>query len=129
MSDQKKEHRRLHKSFIGKNISDITGIGWMLSEDQRDLLKKYGAWMEALVSGKIEAYTVQQKEFIARVKDKKEPFTIFDFTWRSVIEARKKRAENTENKIESMVIKSCNQCGKTYRNCLCSSGSTFPGRI
>lgn len=45
------------------------------------LIKRYGAWMEALASGKIEPYTEAQRRFLAVADGQLEAQTEFELVW------------------------------------------------
>jgi len=59
--------RKEHLRFIGKPLSRLNDIAYLLPEDHICLLERYGAWMEALVSKEIKPLTKAQKRFIQAV--------------------------------------------------------------
>ena len=56
--------RKEHLRFIGKPLSRLNDIAYLLPEDHICLLERYGAWMEALLSKEIKPLTEAQKKFI-----------------------------------------------------------------
>jgi uncharacterized protein YifE (UPF0438 family) len=51
------------------------------SNDQIEILEKYGHWFQALTEGEIEPITELQHEFIKVAKKEKEPISTFEWAW------------------------------------------------
>lgn len=55
---------------------------------ERDILAKYGRWLEALASGAISPTTPGQEQFVAVARAEREPETEFERAWVSVMRQR-----------------------------------------
>ncbi len=53
-----------------------------------DLLRKYGRWMDALVSGTLEPTTPSQEQFLLVARGGREPQTDFEKVWAKVAQWR-----------------------------------------
>lgn len=60
---------------------------------ERELLAKYGRWMDALVSGAIQPITPTQEQFVRVARGAGEPATDFERAWAKVVRERDTAAE------------------------------------
>ncbi|WP_323061059.1 MULTISPECIES: DUF413 domain-containing protein [Aeromonas] len=77
-----------HKNLIGHYLSDLAKIGYLFTVDERKILNKYGAWMEALTSKKIPPLTTAQVRFINVHEGLENAESEFERIWCKVIQAR-----------------------------------------
>ncbi|EMJ9288205.1 DUF413 domain-containing protein [Raoultella ornithinolytica] len=77
-----------HKNLIGHYLSDLAIIGYLLTFNERKILNKYGAWMEALISEEIPPLTSAQRRFINVHKGLEEVESEFERIWIKVIQVR-----------------------------------------
>src|SRR5437868_15507184 len=59
----------------------VIPLGAGLNENERLLLLRYGRWLEALASGKLQPLTAEQTHFISVARDGATPSTAFERTW------------------------------------------------
>lgn len=52
-----------------------------LTEDQRQLLARYGYWLEALAQGTLEPLTTEQRQFVHVARGEAAPQTDFEIAW------------------------------------------------
>ncbi|MCW7551602.1 DUF413 domain-containing protein [Endozoicomonas gorgoniicola] len=88
-----KSKREQHIKFIGKSLSDIASIGWLLTVRERNVLQKYGAWMEALMNGSLQPVTEEQEHFISAASGKIKATTEYELIWKRVLSIRKEYSE------------------------------------
>ena len=89
MSEEIEQTFRIdHKKLIGHYLSDLANIGYMLTIEERNILNKYGAWMEALISEEIPPLTSAQRRFINVHKGLEEVESEFERIWVKVIRVR-----------------------------------------
>ena len=69
-----------HKKYLKVDFSYKCNKEW-LQKSSILILNKYGAWMDALTSGKIEAYTEDQNRFISMHNGKNLPITNYEYAW------------------------------------------------
>lgn len=114
------EHRRL----LGKPLSDIAHIGWLLESEERALLRRFGTWLEALASGELVAITAAQERFLLVVRGEAPPSAVFELLWRKVLSARKE-AQNMVSDVHwrtadvTPLPAVCPSCGMVGTNCTC----------
>jgi uncharacterized protein YifE (UPF0438 family) len=114
-----------HEELIDICLSDISHIGYKLTKRERAILGKYGAWMEALIDGRIAPFTLGQRRFIQVSKRQAEARTELEQTWVAVINAR----NEIKNKLCTLQpeiyiphqpsVQVCPQCGMVGDNCTC----------
>jgi uncharacterized protein YifE (UPF0438 family) len=73
--------RKEHLSYIGEPFSGLNEILYLLPNEQINLLKNYGAWMEALVRKEIKPLTEAQKRFIEVAHGNRIGRTRFEKAW------------------------------------------------
>jgi len=56
--------------------------------DERDLLVKYGRWLEALAAGILTPTTPSQEQFVRSARGEREPETDFERAWAKVLHER-----------------------------------------
>lgn len=89
MSEEIEQTFRIdHKKLIGHYLSDLANIGYMLTIEERKILNKYGAWMEALILEKIPPLTTAQVRFVNVHKGVAEVESEFERIWVKVIQVR-----------------------------------------
>ena len=103
-----------HSIELGKgNYPLRTEYSNLLEPFQRDLLHRYGYWLEALAEGRIEAYTDAQTEFIGVTKKVMRPQSKFELVWMKLMKLREPNVTTRE----------CDKCGKLMLfepgNCIC----------
>lgn len=62
--------------------------GEQFTPAERELLAKYGRWMEALVSGAIRPTTPSQEQFVRVARGEGEPTSDFEHAWAKVVRER-----------------------------------------
>lgn len=83
-----------HRKFLDlKSFHPRVINGDIFSQAEVSLLRRYGAWMEALDEGKIQPETPEQNEFVAMCRGKREPETKFELVWWKLRERRKFESE------------------------------------
>lgn len=87
------DYHDAHKALIGQYLPDLARIGYLLTERERSILGKYGAWMEALADGRILPFTPEQKRFIFVGEGKADAHTEFEKVWQNVIKVRQEIRE------------------------------------
>ena len=90
MAGQEGDHSRFFNGELGK-YPIPQGRLHKLRSDEVGLLEKYGHWLEALVQGKLELKTEQQKRFVAVAKGKGNPKTEFEWAWVKIFPTRGKK--------------------------------------
>ena len=88
--DQEKENED-HLEYLGKPISDINSLRNIFSEEELNIINKYGAWMEALADRKIEPITPEQKRFVEVSIGIEEPKSKYEKIWMKIFQARNDR--------------------------------------
>lgn len=79
-------HPTDHNTYLAKHDFVIPPGDFTPAE--RDLLAKYGRWMEALATGALAPTTPSQDQFLRAAKGEAEPRTDFELAWAKVVEAR-----------------------------------------
>lgn len=77
-----------HRALVGQHLSDLAHIGYMLTEQERATLGRYGAWMEALIHGEILPFTLDQKRFILVGEGRLDAEAEFEKLWKNVVRVR-----------------------------------------
>lgn len=116
--------------LIGKSLVDHANIGYKLTSGQRDLISKYGAWMDALANGNITPTTTIEKRFVAVVNGNAKAETELEKTWKDIVRARievskippKRERSGGENWFAPVTTQVCPQCGMVGSNCICGRG-------
>lgn len=103
MKNTKEVHLKLI-SQKGKFKMDCSEA--IFSNEEREIIEKYGNWFKALISGELEPYTEKQKLFIEVAKGKREPISIEEKTWfkytkRKEIEEKHGHVLNSRPKLET----------------------------
>ncbi|MBA4065385.1 MAG: hypothetical protein C0501_17065 [Isosphaera sp.] len=68
---------------------------------ERDLLTRYGRWLEALAAGTVSPTTPGQEEFVRSARGGREPETEFEKAWAKVVRARE-RADGTGRAFDAL---------------------------
>jgi uncharacterized protein YifE (UPF0438 family) len=55
---------------------------------ERDLLTRYGRWMEGLATGRLPAVTAEQQRFVQAARGECEPLTDFERVWAKLVQHR-----------------------------------------
>ncbi len=79
-------HPADHAAYIAKHDFVIPPGDFTAAE--KELLTKYGRWMDALVSGLLSPTTPSQEQFLRVAHGEGEPTTDFEQAWAKVIQAR-----------------------------------------
>lgn len=125
---QLEEVRAEHRKLGGKPLPDLAHIAWLISPHDRELLTKWGAWLDALASGKIPPLTPAQLHFLAVHRGEIEPETQFERIWIEVLAVRKKLEEeriackargNSGSPSTPPMFYACPSCGMVGSNCTC----------
>lgn len=53
----------------------------IFSNEEIEILEKYGHWFKALISGELAPYTEKQKLFIEAAKGERQPISVEEKTW------------------------------------------------
>jgi len=77
MSLPSKCRRYFQKPFIIRCVK----LHDLFTEEEIDLLKRYGNWMKALMDGEIEPDTERQKHFVKVCRGEIEPETPYERIW------------------------------------------------
>lgn len=75
-----------HAAYLSKH--DFVIPPGDFSAAEKELLTKYGRWMDALVSGLIQPTTSSQEQFLRVAHGEGEPTTDFERAWAKVVQAR-----------------------------------------
>jgi len=70
-----------HREFLATPFVPYVELGGYTEEEQK-LLLKYGAWLDALMLGKIEPLTDSQRKFVEMCGGKRHPETKFELVWK-----------------------------------------------
>jgi uncharacterized protein YifE (UPF0438 family) len=74
--------KKQHLEFINKKEPFKLRCKTMIfSDDQIELLEKYGHWFQALTDGVLEPITDLQKEFVKVARKEKMPVSPFEWAW------------------------------------------------
>lgn len=68
-----------HKKYLSQQFDVKIQEGF--DEEAKRILEKYGCWLDALYTGKIESFTDAQKQFIKVCNGWQEPRTKFEKIW------------------------------------------------
>lgn len=79
--DRATEEKR-HKQYRASEIVIRADVAELLTKDELNLIKRYGAWMLALSSGDIQALTPSQERFVEVAQGKRDPVTNYELAWR-----------------------------------------------
>ncbi len=91
---------RIAKNRTFQSAIDLDGF----SNEEQQLLRNYGAWMEALAKGRIEPYTKEQSQFIEVANKKKSPVTKFELVWQKYCLLAYQHQEKEKNRIMELVL-------------------------
>ena len=80
-------HPEDHAAYLARHDFFVPP-GEQFTPAERDLLAKYGRWMEALVSGAIQPTTPSQEQFLRVARGEGEPTTDFERAWAKVVRER-----------------------------------------
>lgn len=69
-----------HKYFLNKKFKILCN-NIIFTEDERDILTKYGVWMHALENGVIKAISKAQEHFIEVCNNDIQPNTEYEKVW------------------------------------------------
>jgi hypothetical protein len=69
-----------HTALLQRGGFPIPATG-DFSDPERDLLSRYGYWMEALASGQIAPFTPEQQHFVRVAQGAEEPNSAFEQAW------------------------------------------------
>lgn len=72
-------------------------------DEEQTLLKKYGAWMDALAKGEIEPYTPEQSHFVAVANQEENPVTKFELVWKKYCQLAHQHQQIERNRILDLV--------------------------
>jgi hypothetical protein len=75
------------KDLIGKPASELPRVAYLLEEEHRNILAKYGAWLEALALERIEPSNPMQNRFMATVRGIELPMTPYEKAWNAYVVA------------------------------------------
>ena len=67
LNDENDSLRDAHLNYIGQTLYGLTEIASKLTKEHTSILRKYGAWMEALLKKEIQPFTEAQKKFIEKL--------------------------------------------------------------
>jgi uncharacterized protein YifE (UPF0438 family) len=79
-------HPADHAAYLAKH--DFVIPPGEFTPAEADLLRKYGHWMEALVSGELSPTTPGQEQFLRVARGEREPATDFERAWAKVVKER-----------------------------------------
>ena len=83
-----------HKKFLDqKSFHPRVMNGEIFTKEEITLLRRYGAWMEALAERKIQPETTEQRAFVDMCHSSREPNTAFERVWWKLTERRKFESE------------------------------------
>lgn len=75
----RKEHLEYISETKGKFVVDCSHE--IFTNEELEILVKYGHWFTALTAGELEPITALQREFILVATHEKEPFSIEEWAW------------------------------------------------
>ncbi|MCI0704996.1 MAG: DUF413 domain-containing protein [Planctomycetia bacterium] len=76
-----------HAAYLARRDFVITHPD-AFTADERDLLTKYGRWLEALAAGILKPTTPNQEQFVRSARGEREPETDFERAWAKVLHER-----------------------------------------
>lgn len=72
----------IHKQYIREKGTFVIKCNAVIfSNEQVEILLKYGHWFQALCDGTLTPYTEKQRRFILAIDGKREPFSEEEVTW------------------------------------------------
>jgi uncharacterized protein YifE (UPF0438 family) len=77
-----------HRVYLSKQDYPLKCSVEIFENDERNLLSRYGFWIEALVDGVILPITDDERRLIDVHAGKVEPISLQDCAWRKLIERR-----------------------------------------
>lgn len=91
-----------HRTARRRSFQPSITLDGFLDEEQT-LLKKYGAWMDALAKGEIEPYTQEQSHFVAVANQEENPVTRFELVWKKYCQLVHQHQQIERNRILDLV--------------------------
>ncbi len=76
-----------HAAYLAKH-DFILPPGDDFTDAERDLLRKYGRWMDAIASGVLQPTTVSQEQFLLAARGERDPQSDFEKSWAKVMQWR-----------------------------------------
>lgn len=73
--------RQQHRDLIGVPADGLAHLGYLLTEEERRFLNKYGAWLEALAKGAIQPLSPEQSAFVRVAAGEAEPSAFAELLW------------------------------------------------
>lgn len=102
--DEIKKLKKIHLKYL--NTSYNIRCYNIFSEEEFDILKKYGCWMEALAKQNIKPFTEEQEHFVAVANNKMQPQTNFEKIW---IKYKRRLLWEKDNNSSLLVKKNFNE--------------------
>lgn len=72
----------LHKNYLkqkGRFTIDCNNI--IFSDEEIEIIEKYGHWFKAICNGDLEIITERQRRFVQAMKGEREPFSPEEVAW------------------------------------------------
>ena len=81
---------RFHRPYIRRRWldADLADEADFLTREEKDKLRRYGPWLEALVTGELHPISRSQEEFVAAVKGSSDHGTEWSELWLKHVKAR-----------------------------------------
>lgn len=84
---QKKEHIQFLRE--GFELKTLKHIQYDFSEEEKQILRKYGAWFTALMHGMVQPFTSEQKHFVKVCWGEADPDTEYERIWYRYISTKR----------------------------------------
>ena len=85
-----------HKEYSSKRDFAVRESIDSLSQDEEDLVHRYGHWMNALASGELDPITEDQKRFVSVCQGNEEPITKFEIAWMKYLRQKEEKRKHRE---------------------------------
>lgn len=89
--------KSIHLEYIkSKGAFTIDCSFQIFSKEEIEVLQKFGHWFHGLVSGELKPLTVEQKQFIQVIKEKRSPNTLYEKAWMKYLGRKRLEEANPE---------------------------------
>lgn len=89
-----------HHAYLQRN-DYVLPEGVTFTHEESALLRRYGHWMEALASGRLEPATLEQHHFVEAARGEADPRTDFERAWAKLSQTREPAGSRFKRLIEA----------------------------
>lgn len=79
--------RAEHKKYLAIRMVNTNAVWKLLTKEERAVVQRYGAWMQALATGHIPPFTPKQRRFVEVTNGRRLPVTDHEVAWVALTEA------------------------------------------